>query len=231
MISLVDILKNYANKNFYLTNPHQVKSGKEATVFVVDFQKKLLALKVYIDPNKRSFQNNLSYIEGKYFRKPSEKRAVLNRSKTGRQMLHQSWIRREFFLLKKLHTAGANVPKVYEWTNKSILMEFVGNEYVAPRLIDVELTPSQAKKSFELILKDVELMLECGIVHSDLSSYNILWWDEKPWIIDLPQAVDIRQNPNKNELLIRDLDNLITYFSKFMKINKEEIYQRFISAY
>lgn len=166
-------------------------------------------------------------MEGKYFRNPSERKAVLKQNKAGKRMLHKGWVRREFFLLQKLYEMGTNVPKVYEWSPESILMDFIGDEYVAPRLVDVELTQKQAELAFEVVLKDIKLMLDCGIIHSDLSAYNILWWQNKPWIIDLPQAIDIRQHPNRNELLKRDLDNIILYFSKYFEINSTSIYQRF----
>ncbi len=227
MINLEKIFEYYENKHYFLQNPRQVKSGKEATVFVVFFKHKPLALKVYIDPSIRSFQKNKIYLEGKYFRNPTEKKAILKQNRSGKKILHKAWIRREFYLLQKLHKMGANVPKVYEWTDQSILMEFIGADYVAPRLMDVQLSPQQAKTAFEQILKDIELMLECGIVHSDLSAYNILWWDNKPWIIDLPQAIDIRQNPNKNDLLKRDLKNIISYFSNYFEIDTDKINQRF----
>lgn len=197
MINLERILNDYEKKNYHLRNPAEVKSGKEATVFLVFFQGKPLALKVYIDPEVRSFQNNLTYVEGKYFRSPSERKAVLKKNKAGKRLLHKGWIRREFYLLQKLYNEGVNVPKVYEWTDESILMESIGDEEIAPRLIDVELTESQAKVAFEKIIQDIKIMLNLGIVHSDLSAYNILWWKDQPWIIDLPQAIDIRQHPNK----------------------------------
>ncbi len=227
MINLEQILKDYENKNYHLQNPRQVKSGKEATVFVVFFQGKPLALKVYIDPEIRSFKNNQAYLEGKYFRSQSERKAVLKQNSAGKRMLHEGWIRREFFMLQKLHQLGANVPKVYEWNIESVLMDFIGDELAAPRLIDVELDSTQARESFEAIIKNVELMLECGIIHGDLSAYNILWWQEKPWIIDLPQAVDTRNNQNKDSFLKRDLDNIITYFQKYISIDTNEIYRRF----
>ncbi len=227
MTDLEKVLKDYEHKNFHLQDPKQIKSGKEATVFVVLNDGKPLALKVYVDPSFRSFKNNIKYLEGKYFRKPSEKKAVLKGNKFGKSLIHRSWVRREFFLLEKLHELEANVPKVYAWTKDSILMEFIGNETTAPRLVDIILTEDQSCKAFDLILKDIDLLLQCGIVHGDLSSYNILWWKEKPWIIDLPQAIDIRQNPNRNSLLKRDIDNIISYFTEYFEINKEEIYKRF----
>ncbi len=227
MINLEQILKDYENKNYHLQNPRQVKSGKEATVFVVFFHGKPLALKVYIDPETRAFKNNQAYLEGKYFRNPSERKAVLKQNRAGKRLLHEGWIRREFSMLKKLYQLGANVPKVYESAGESILMDFIGDELAAPRLIDVELDSNQARESFEAIIKNVELMLECGTIHGDLSPYNILWWRNKPWIIDLPQAIDIRNNQNKDSFLKRDLDNIITYFQKYISIDTSEIYGRF----
>ncbi|MFH1561665.1 MAG: RIO1 family regulatory kinase/ATPase [Patescibacteria group bacterium] len=230
MIDLKAILKDYENKNYILQNPKPIRQGKEATVFVVWFQGEPLALKVYIDPKIRAFQNNLAYTEGQFYRKPSERRAVAKRNKFAKALLHKGWVRREFYLLDKLLSLGATVPEVYDWTPESILMEFVGKDDVAPRLIDVELNKSQVSLAFESVLKDVERMLECGVVHGDLSAYNILWWQNKPWIIDFPQAIDIRYNPRKDEFLKRDLDNVISYFGEYLDINSEQIYQRFLKV-
>ncbi len=227
MINLDHIIRAYEQKNYHLRHPRKVKTGKEAMVFMVEFGRQTLALKVYIDPQFRSFQNNSAYLEGKYYRKPSERKAVLKRGKFGRKLMHRNWVRREFYLLKKLNSLGANVPKVYDWTPESILMEFIGDEHVAPRLTDVILTKSQAQSAFQHILHDVKLLLQCGVVHGDLSAYNILWWQEKPYIIDLPQAVDIRHNPHKDELLKRDLQNLFNYFAKYFEIDEKEIITRF----
>lgn len=227
MINLEKILKDYENKHYILQDPKQVRQGKEATVFVVSLQGKPLALKVYIDPKFRAFQNDQSYTEGKFYRKPSERRAVAKRNKFGKAMLHKNWVRREFFLLDKVSKLGAIVPKVYDWTPESILMEFIGDDYVAPRLVDIQLDSTFTSAALESILKDVERLLECGVVHGDLSAYNILWWRDKPWIIDLPQAIDIRRNPHKDELLKRDLDNVMHYFLGRCKFNKEDIYKRF----
>jgi|CXWL01.1.fsa_nt_gi RIO kinase 1 len=227
MIDLESILKDYESKGYHLKNPREVKSGKEATVFVVQSDDKSLALKVYRNPEHRSFRDNLAYLEGRYFRKSSERKAVLKNSRFGRGMLHKKWVSREYYLLGKLFNLGADVPKVYDCNSESILMEFIGDNLVAPRLIDVELDKNQASATFRSILNDIKLFLDVGIVHSDLSAYNILWWNQKPFIIDLPQAIDIRQNPNREILLKRDLDNLISYFSRFTPIDKESIYKEF----
>jgi RIO kinase 1 len=142
-------------------------------------------------------------------------------------MLHKNWVRREFFLLEKVAKLGATVPKVYDWTPESILMEFIGDEYVAPRLVDIQLDKTASKPALESILHDVERLLECGVVHGDLSAYNVLWWQDKPWIIDLPQAIDIRRNPYKDELLKRDLDNVMHYFLGRCEFSQKDIYKRF----
>lgn len=227
MINLEKILKDYEKKNYILQDPKQVRQGKEATVFVVSFQGKPLALKVYIDPKFRGFQKNQTYTDGKFYRKPSERRAVAKRNKFGKAMLHKNWVRREFFLLDRVAKLGAIVPKIYDWTPESILMEFIGDDFVAPRLADIQLDKTASKSAFESILHDVELLLECGVVHGDLSAYNVLWWQDKPWIIDLPQAVDIRRNPHKNELLKRDLDNVMHHFLGRSEFSQKNIYKRF----
>jgi RIO kinase 1 len=227
MIDLEKIFKDYENKHYILQEPKKIRQGKEATVFVVSFQGKPLALKVYIDPKLRAFQNDQEYTEGKFYRKLSERRALAKRNRFGKAMLHKNWVRREFFLLNKLAKLGAIVPKVYDWTPESILMEFIGGDYVAPRLVDIKLDETTSKFAMESILGDIERLLECGVVHSDLSAYNILWWQNKPWIIDFPQAIDVRRNPHKEELLKRDLDNVVQHFYKYFDVDLEKIYRRF----
>jgi RIO kinase 1 len=143
MIELEKILKEYEQKSYQLQNPKQIKSGKEATVFVVSNRDETLALKVYIDPEHRSFKDTSNYLEGKYFRSSSQKRALIKGNKYGKKLLHKNWVRREFFLLQELHQLGANVPEVYALTEDSILMQFIGDETVAPQLISIDLTEKQ----------------------------------------------------------------------------------------
>lgn len=226
MIDLKKILNDYKRKGCELHDPKQIRQGKEATVFLVTHQMQTRALKIYVDPKTRSFKKKTEYIEGRFFNKSSERKAVIKGNKFARDLLHRSWVRREFYLLDKLSKAGVTVPKVYEWTPESILMDYIGDEIVAPRLVDIELNITQAKSALEFVLKDIEKFLEFGIVHGDLSAYNILWFKEKPWIIDFPQAIDIRQNQHKEKLIKRDLDNIIHYFSRYFEINIDEIFQR-----
>lgn len=225
MSSLEQVLDNYKKKGYELSLDREIKSGKEATVFAVAYKDTILALKIYADPKIRSFQNTGIYLEGRHFRSQSEKKAVIKRNRKGIATIHQSWIGREFYLLKKLHDKGVHVPQVIEWTTSSILMEFMGNgETPAPRLIDIELSAGRAKETLTILMEDIQKMLKIGIVHSDLSPYNILYWNKTPYIIDIPQAIDIRTNPNKGELLKRDVTNLLEYFKKFIPINEKDLF-------
>lgn len=220
-----EILQEYKGKGFLLDYIREVRSGKEATVHLVNLNGRTLALKVYKDPEERTFQNNSIYLEGKHFKNLSERKAILKKNKFGKGLLHTTWIKREFYLLRKLKELGVTVPGVVESTSTSMLMQFIGDIEAAPRLIDVKLTPDQARRALEVILKDMALLLEYGIVHGDLSAYNLLWWQDKPYIIDLPQAIDIRNNPNKTMLLKRDLDNIVKYFNKIITVDEKVINQ------
>ncbi len=227
-INIKDVLLHYQKNGFLLKDPEVVKSGKEATVYKVWLRgERPMAIKLYKDHTTRAFQNNQAYIEGRYFRNPSIRRHVKNRTSTGKRVIHEVWVRREYYLLEKLFKKGAAVPKVYSRSPDSILMDFIGDDAAAPRLIDVELTSKQAKQTLEKVLTSIELFLQVGIVHGDLSAYNILWQHQEPWIIDFPQALDIRQNPNKAALLKRDIDNVLSYIMKFTEVKVEDVYQRF----
>jgi serine/threonine-protein kinase RIO1 len=106
------------------------------------------------------------------------------------------------------------VPAVYDYTDQAILMQYLGTEQLpAPRLSDVMLDDSIKVTVQTAIEASMQLFLDNGIVHADLSSYNILWWENKPWVIDFPQAADIRHNPNWQELYDRDLRNIRSYFA------------------
>lgn len=228
MIDIEAILQDYRKKGYELSNPQEVKSGKEATLFVVGWSGRELALKVYIDPNLRSFQATGEYTSGKYQRNPSERRSSFRKSRFGKDLLHRSWVRREFFLLEKARERGIPVPEVYECTNNSVLMEFIGDAgNSAPRLIDAELSKDRAEQALESLLKTVRMFLDLGMVHGDLSEYNILYWNETPYVIDLPQAIDIRENPNVKQFLRRDLDNLIRFFGKFISVDSDKIHAEF----
>jgi len=228
MKQIQEVLDEYKIKGYNFENVAVVKSGKESTVYAAQHGQKIYALKIYTNPNIRSFSATDEYTAGKYFRKKSVRRAVNKKTKFARRHLFKSWVRREFYLLGQLAEMGANTPEVFEYTDSTVLMQFIGDgTRSAPRMLDVELTKKEAESAFETILKNIEIFLKLGIVHSDLSFYNILWWQNQPWIIDVPQAIDIRENPNKDLLLKRDLDTVIKSFRKYFEVDVNEIYSRF----
>ncbi len=107
-------------------------------------------------------------------------------------------------------------------------MELLGDKNtVAPRLCDIELEKSEAQRAFDSVLKSVKTLWDFGIVHADLSKFNILWWKSCPYIIDFPQSIDRRMHPNPREILDRDLGNIVKYFGKYIDIDLEEIKSRF----
>lgn len=201
-------LKKY--KDF--TVVRRLKSGKEADVWLVCSNNKLCALKVYNGLNLRS---RAQYTEGRWIAESSLRKAVRQKTKVGRDLQQKLWTKREYYLLRKLHELGVHTPQVYAHTDNAILMEYIGDSNeAAPRLIDISLT-SEVKKSAQRIIEhDLQILLQNGVVHADLSAYNILWWQNQPWIIDFPQAADVRHNPHWETLYKRDVQNIRQYFEK-----------------
>lgn len=206
----------------------EVKSGKEADIYRVVFNGEMLAMKLYKNPEERSFQNSSQYLSGKHYHRSSHRRAVAKGNAFGKKLKHGNWIAREFLMLKKLHDAGASIPKPVIQIKDAILMEFIGDQDTAGgRLIDTEISTEVAKKMFPLILENIKLFWKHGIVHGDLSPYNVLCWNDRPVIIDFPQSIDIRNYPNPWEVLERDLTNIIHYFKKYFEIDEEKIKEEF----
>lgn len=206
----------------------EVKSGKEATVYRVILDGELAAMKVYKSPEQRSFKNTGAYLLGKHYRRPSERKAVEKNNAFAKKLKHENWVKREFFLLKKLFEKGATIPRPILHIDDAIFMEFLGdNDTVAPRLCDIWLEEHETQKALDSILKDIQLFWDFGIVHADLSAFNILWRNSQPHIIDFPQSIDRRMYPNPREILERDLINVAKYFSKYGKIDLNEIASRF----
>lgn len=202
-----------------------IKSGKEAKVFLCGTPNgRLFALKVYKDPEQRTFRKTDIYTSGRHVKNRSEARAMSGGNLAGKRIAHDKWIRREFYMLEKLSTLGCSIPKVFANRKDTILMEYIGwQENPAPRLSETVLTVEQAEKAFELILENVRLFFQSGIVHGDLSEYNILYWNSTPYIIDFPQSIDIRSNPHAREFLIRDIRNVCKYFEKYFPVDIETI--------
>ncbi len=190
----------------------RLKSGKEADVWLVRASGRLCTLKVYSGSYLRS---RSQYTEGQWINEASLRKAVRQKTKVGKDLQQKLWTKREYYLLKKLHEQDAHVPQAYAHTDEAILMEYIGDENAAaPRLIDVSLNQEAKKSARKTIEHDLQILLRNGVVHADLSAYNILWWNGQPWIIDFPQAVDVRHNPNWKALYERDVTNVRKYFER-----------------
>lgn len=195
----------------------QLMSGKEATVYVVRCGAETRCAKVYKDAKQRSFKQAVSYTEGRKVKNSRQARAMEKGTRYGRQMQEELWQNAEVDALFKLANAGVRVPQPYICTDGVLLMELVADAEgdVAPRLNDVSLTHALALQYHAFLLNQVVRMLCAGIVHGDLSEFNILLGTQGPVIIDLPQAVDAAGNHEAATMLYRDVRNLATYFGQF----------------
>jgi RIO kinase 1 len=195
----------------------QLMSGKEATVYVVRCGDEIRCAKVYKEASQRSFHQAVSYQEGRRVKNSRQARAMEKGSRYGRQMAEEAWQNAEVDALYRLAAAGVRVPKPFICFEGVLLMELVtdaaGN--VAPRLADVELNEAMALEYHAQLLRQVVLMLCAGVIHGDLSEYNILVDAHGPVIIDLPQAVNAAGNNQAAPMLERDVDHLSTFFARF----------------
>ena len=212
-----------------------LKTGKEAEVFIVErrtldgARSALLAHKRY-RPTKvshkgeiealgftraRSFTNDSMYHEGRKFRRSREARAVERGTDLGKRILAERWPSQELDTLVRAHEAGVTVPYPVEFTGDGLLMQLLGDGGVAaPRLVNGRLTPKQLTSAFAQIQDELRALTEAGMVHADLSPYNVLWWRERLWLIDFPQAVDLVQNPHGFDLLHHDVITMCTWFTR-----------------
>jgi RIO kinase 1 len=192
-------------------------SGKEAAVYVVRCGTALRCAKVYKEANKRSFRQAAEYQEGRKTRNSRQARAMAKGSRYGRKETEEAWQNAEVAALFRLAGAGVRVPKPYDFLDGVLLMEMVTDEYgeAAPRLNDVELDADQAREYHAFVIKQIVLMLCTGLVHGDLSEFNVLLGPEGPVIIDLPQAVDAAANNHAFNMLERDVNNMAQYFGRF----------------
>ena len=195
----------------------QLMSGKEATVYVVRRGDEIICAKVYKDAAQRSFKQAVTYNEGRKVRNSRRARAMEKGSKFGRKQQEEVWQNAEVDALYKLADAGVRVPEPYGCFDGVLLMELMTDEEgaVAPRLNDVSLTAEQAREDHTLVMQNVMRMLSAGIVHGDLSEFNVLVDEYGPIIIDLPQAVDAAGNNNAHAMLTRDVDNMTNYYGQF----------------
>ena len=195
----------------------QLMSGKEAMVYVVQCGDEIRCAKVYKEANKRSFRQAVDYTEGRKIKNSRQARAMEKGSRYGRKEQEAAWQHAEVDALYRLAAAGVRVPTPYNFHEGVLLMELVADEdgEPAPRLNDVVLSEEVARQFHAILIRQVVRMLCAGIVHGDLSEYNVLVDSEGPVIIDLPQAIDAAANNNASRMLGRDVDNLADYFGQF----------------
>jgi RIO kinase 1 len=194
----------------------QLKSGKEADVYVVRCGGETCAAKVYKEAHKRSFRQAVDYTENRKVRNSRQARAMAKGTAFGREQQEAAWQSAEVDALYRLAAAGVRVPRPINFCDGVLLMELVVDEGgdAAPRLNDVGFTDEEARRHHATLLDEVVRMLCAGVVHGDLSEFNILLAADGPVIIDLPQAVDAAGNNHAPRMLMRDVDNLRNFFGR-----------------
>ena len=192
-------------------------SGKEASVYVVRCGDDIRCAKVYKDASQRSFKKAAQYQEGRKVRSSRRARAMEKGSSYGREQAEESWQNAEVDALYKLADAGVRVPQPYGCFDGILLMELILDDEgdVAPRLNDIQLTAEQACRDHKTMMQHILRMLSVGLVHGDLSEFNVLQDPHGPVIIDLPQAVDAAANNNAQWMLERDVNNITQYYAQF----------------
>ena len=195
----------------------RLKSGKEADVYTVLCGEEIRCAKVYKEATQRSFKQAVQYQEGRKVRNTRNARAMQKGSKFGRKQQEESWQTAEVDALFRLANAGVRVPQPYICLDGVLLMELItdADGVVAPRLSDVILTEEEAIADFETMIRNIVRMLCAGIVHGDLSEFNVLMDAEGPVIIDLPQAVDAAANNHAESMFERDVNNMTEYYGRF----------------
>ena len=195
----------------------QLMSGKEATVFVVRCGEETRCAKVYKEADQRAFRQSVDYTENRKTKNSRQARAMAKGTRFGRKAQEEAWQSAEVDALYRLAAAGVRVPKPSNFHSGVLLMELITDEYgnAAPRLNDVELSEALALTHHRTLIAQVVRMLCAGVIHGDLSEFNILLGGDGPVIIDLPQAVDAAGNNHARGMLERDVNNLRAYFGRF----------------
>ena len=212
-----------------------LKTGKEAEVFIVERRtldgdhRQLLVHKRY-RPTRvstkgelealgftkaRTFTKDHVYHEGRRLRYSRDQRAVERMTDYGKRLLADRWPGQELDVLTRAHEAGATVPYPVAFTGDGMLMQLIGDASgAAPRLVNARLSPSEVAGAYEQLLEELVRLTRAGIVHADLSPFNVLWWEGRLWLIDFPQAVDLVGNPHGFDLLHHDVTTMCTWFAR-----------------
>ncbi|EKN3383940.1 PA4780 family RIO1-like protein kinase [Yersinia enterocolitica] len=195
----------------------RLKSGKEADVYVVRCGQDIRCAKVYKEAENRNFKQAVQYQEGRKVRNSRDARAMAKGSKFGRKQQEETWQTAEVDALYLLANAGVRVPQPYTCLDGVLLMELVTDEdgLAAPRLSDVPFSKEQALIDHAIMIRYVVRMLCAGLVHGDLSEFNVLIDKDGPVIIDLPQAVNAAANNHAKAMLERDVANMTHYYGQY----------------
>lgn len=234
---LLEALQEFIHQDYITDVLGMVKGGKEASVYRCEGHPTvghdLLAAKVYRPRKFRQLRNDSAYREGRHVitntsaallnaqgheiasRQDAIMRAMGKKTSFGVQVAHTSWLGYEYATLQQLHSLGAAVPQPIAASENAILMSYVGDENMAaPLLNDVSLELDEARVLFDEVLRNIELMLQNGMIHGDLSAYNILYWEGEITFIDFPQVTDSRGNSNAYFILGRDIERICQYFER-----------------
>ena len=226
---LLDSIRPFYDEELITDVLAVVKGGKEASVYRCQGHRgtgrPLLAVKVYRPRRFRNLRNDKQYRdgrpmltgEGRAIKTTDHRimRALGKKTEFGAEVEHISWLMYEYTTLQVLFEAGGAVPQPLAASENAILMEFIGDAKVAaPALNEISLDAKQAEVLFREVLRNIELMLQHQLIHGDLSAYNMLYWDEKIRIIDFPQVVNSRTNPDARLILERDVTRVCDYFSR-----------------
>ena len=210
-------LQSLVDEGLIDTVVRQLMSGKEAMVYVVRCGAETRCAKVYKEATERSFRQAVDYTENRKVKNTRQARAMAKGTRFGRQEQEAAWQSAEVDALYRLAAAGVRVPKPYNFHEGVLLMELIADAdgAAAPRLNDCEFEPAAALVHHAALIREVVRMLCAGVVHGDLSEFNILLAADGPVIIDLPQAVDAAGNNHAQRMLLRDVENLRHFFGRF----------------
>ncbi len=193
-----------------------IKTGKEASVFLGENSEGFVAVKVYTDLRVRSFKRDASYREGRFIGDTRIEKAIEQGSQKGLDAHQILWVQEEFRQMKHLYGHGVKVPKAIAVNGISLVMEFIGDENgnPAPRISDLKMEKDEAEEAFRQSVQNLKLIVKSGRVHGDYSAFNILWHNEKAVVIDFPQVMEFKNNPNARAFLERDVHSLCKSFRK-----------------
>jgi len=193
-----------------------IKTGKEASVFLGRNSEGLVAVKMYTDLRVRSFKRDQLYREGRFIGDSRIEKAIEQGSQKGLDAHQILWVQEEFRQMKHLHKHGVNVPKAIAVNGISLIMEFIGDENgnPAPRISDLKMGKDEAEEAFGQSIQNLKQIVKSGRVHGDYSTFNILWHNEQAVVIDFPQVMEFKNNPNALAFLTRDVRSLCKSFRK-----------------